>query len=74
MWLGRRQVADSLEALAVEMVEADAVGLVGDQEVKDSPDERQEAFLAGEAADHLGAGFDLGERALEQIGIRYERA
>jgi hypothetical protein len=29
-----------LEALPVELVEADAVGLVGDEEVKDGPDER----------------------------------
>jgi hypothetical protein len=41
---------------------------VGDVEVKDSPDEREAAGLAGEAADHLGAAFDLGERAFEQVG------
>jgi hypothetical protein len=53
--------------LAVELVEPDAVGFVGDQEVEDRPDERQAAFLAGEAAHHLGPPFDLAERALEQI-------
>ena len=32
-------VSDSCEALAVELVEADAVGLVGDEEVEHGPDE-----------------------------------
>ena len=54
-------VSRSLEALAVELVEADAVGLVGDEEVECGPDERQAALLAGEAAHHLGAAFDLAE-------------
>src|SRR5918994_7468350 len=39
-----------LEALTVELVEPDSVGLVGDQQIKDRADERQAAFLAGEAA------------------------
>jgi hypothetical protein len=54
--------------LAFELAEADAVLGVGDVEVKDGPDECQAAGLAGEAADHLGAAFDLGERAFEQVG------
>jgi hypothetical protein len=33
-------VPDSLKALPVELVEADAVGLMSDQEVEDRPDER----------------------------------
>jgi hypothetical protein len=60
-------VSRPAEALAVELVEADAVGLVCDQEVEDGPDEREAAVLAGEATHHLGAAFDLAERALEQI-------
>src|SRR4029079_9309061 len=48
--------------------EVDAVGLVGDQEVQDGPDEREAAVFAGEAAHDLGAAFDLAERALEQVG------
>jgi hypothetical protein len=47
---------------------------VGDVEVEDGPDEREAAGLAGEAADHLGAAFDLGQRPLEQVGNRYETA
>jgi hypothetical protein len=45
-------VSHSLEALTVELVEPDAVGLVGDEEIEDGPDEREAAFLAGEAAHH----------------------
>jgi hypothetical protein len=44
------------EALPVELVEADAVCFVGDQDAEHGPDERQAALLAGEAADHLGGG------------------
>jgi hypothetical protein len=55
------------EALAVELVEADAVGLVGDQQVEHGPDEREAALLAGEAAHHLGPPLDFAERALEQV-------
>jgi hypothetical protein len=51
-----------------ELAEPDAVLGVGDVEVEDGPDECEAAGLAGEAADHLGAAFDLGERALEQVG------
>jgi hypothetical protein len=54
--------------------ELDAVGGVGDVEVEDGPDEGQAAGLAGEAADHFGAAFDLAERPFEQVRIRYERA
>ena len=61
-------VPDSREALAVELVKADGVGLVGDQGVEDGPDERQAALLAGEAAHHLVRPFDLAERPFEQIG------
>jgi hypothetical protein len=61
-------VSHSLEALAVELGEADAVGLAGDVEVEDGPDEREAAVLAGEPAHDLGAAFDLPERALEQVG------
>jgi hypothetical protein len=61
-------VARSFEALAVERVEVDAVGLVGDQQVEYCPDEGQAALLAGEAAHHLGASFDLSEGPLEQVG------
>ena len=53
--------------MAVELAEADAVLGVGDVEVQDGPDECEAAGLAGEAADHLGAAFDLGERAFEQV-------
>ena len=41
-------VAQLLEALAVELVEVDAIGLVGDQEVEDGPDEGEAAVLPGE--------------------------
>jgi hypothetical protein len=39
----------------------------GDGEVKDGPDEREAAGLAGESADDLGAAFDLAERPFEQV-------
>src|SRR5215211_1589995 len=42
-------VSDPLEALALELGEPDAVGGVGDVEVKDGPDECEAAGLAGEA-------------------------
>ena len=58
----------------MELAEADAVLGVGDVEVKHGPDEGQAAGLAGEAADHFGAAFDLGQRSFEQVGIRYETA
>jgi len=38
-------VLDVVEALAVELGEPDAVGLVGDVEVQDGPHEREAAFL-----------------------------
>jgi hypothetical protein len=60
-------VSHPSQALAFELVEPDAVLGVGDVEVEDGPDERQAAGLAGEAADHFGAAFDLGERPLEQV-------
>ena len=60
-------VSGALELLALELGELDAVGGVGDVEVEHGPDEREAAGLAGEAADHLGAAFDLGERAFEQV-------
>jgi len=41
-------VSHPLEALTVEGVEVDVVGLVGDQEIEDRPDERQAAVVAGE--------------------------
>ena len=47
--------------MAFELAEADAVFGVGDVEVEDGPDEREAAGLSGEAADHFGAAFDLGE-------------
>jgi hypothetical protein len=53
--------------LAFELAEPDAVLGVGDVEVEDGPDQGEAAGLAGEAADHLGAAFDLGERPLEQV-------
>jgi hypothetical protein len=52
----------------VELGEADAVGLVGDEQVQDGPDEGQAAVFAGEPAHDLGAAFDLAERAFEQVG------
>ena len=60
-------VSDAVEPLAVELGEPDAVGLVGDEEIEDGPDQREAAFLAGEAADHLRAPLDLTERPLEQV-------
>jgi hypothetical protein len=63
-------IADVLEALAFELGELDAVGGVGDVEVKDGPDEGQAAGLAGEAADHLGARLtspsDLSSRFVDR--------
>src|SRR3954452_3312683 len=55
------------ERLTLELGELDAVGGVGDVEVEDGPDEGEAAGLAGEAADDLGAAFDLAERSLEQV-------
>jgi hypothetical protein len=60
-------VSDSAQVLAFELAEPDAVLGVGDVEVKHGPDEGEAAGLAGEAADHLGAAFDLGERAFERV-------
>jgi hypothetical protein len=54
-------VSDPLEALAFEFAEPDAVGGVGDVEVEHGPDEGEATGLAGEAADHLGAAFDLAQ-------------
>src|ERR671930_441495 len=56
-----------LEVLALELGELDAVGGVRDVEVEHGPDEREAARFAGEAADDLGAAFDLAERAFEQV-------
>src|SRR5207245_1136186 len=61
-------VSHSLEALALELGEPDAVGGVRHAEVEHRPDEREAAGLAGEAADHLGASLHLAERSLEQVG------
>jgi hypothetical protein len=60
-------VSDPLEVLALELGEPDAVGLVGEVEVEDGPDERQAAFLTGKPADDLGAALDLAEGSLEQV-------
>jgi hypothetical protein len=60
-------VSGPLEALALELGELDAVGGVGDVEVKDRPDQGEAAGLAGEPADHLGAALDLAQRSLEQV-------
>jgi hypothetical protein len=50
-------VSDAVEALAVELGEANAVGLVGDEEIQDGPDEGEAAVLAGEAGRRqLGSG------------------
>ena len=61
-------VCGSFEVLAVERGEVDAVGLVGDKQIEHGPDEGEAAVLAGEASHHLGAAFDLAERAFEQVG------
>jgi len=66
-------VCGSFEVLAVERGEVDAVGLVGDEQVEDGPDEGEAAGLAGEPAHDLGAPADFAERPLEQVGNRYER-
>src|SRR5581483_9484583 len=57
---------DACDLLAVEVVEADAVG-AGDDEVEHGPAEREAAGLTGEAADHLRPALDLAERAFEQM-------
>ena len=59
-------VSGALEVLALELGELDAVCGVADVEVEDGPDEREAAGLTGEAADDLGAAFDLAERSFEQ--------
>ena len=56
-----RGVAGAVQVLAVGGGEADAVGLVGDQEVEDGPADSEAAVFAGEAAHDLGAAFDLAE-------------
>src|SRR5579885_2563770 len=56
----------ALDPLAVEVVEADAVG-AGDDEVEDRPAEGEAAGLAGEAADHLRPSLHLAEAPLEQV-------
>jgi hypothetical protein len=52
-----RRGLGSFEALGVELVEADAVGLVGDEEVEHGLDGREAAGLTREAADHLDASL-----------------
>jgi hypothetical protein len=53
--------------LAVEFGEANAVGLVGDEEVKDGPHEREAAVLAREAPITLVRRFTSPKGALEQV-------
>jgi hypothetical protein len=60
-------ISGAVESLAVELGEADAVGLVGDEEIQDGLDQGEAAVLAGEAAHHLCALFDFAERSLEQV-------
>jgi hypothetical protein len=60
-------VSHSAQVVAFELAEPDAVLGVGDVEVKHGPHEGEAAGLAGEAADHLGTAFDLGERPFEQL-------
>jgi hypothetical protein len=67
VWVGLL-VFDSVEVLAVDFGERRAVAGVAEEQVEDRPDEGETAGLAGEAADRLGASFDLAERALEQVG------
>ena len=40
-------VSDAVESLAVELGEADAVGLVRDEEIQDGPDQGEAAVLSG---------------------------
>jgi hypothetical protein len=61
-------VSHALEVLTVDLGEPDAVGLAGDVEIEDRPDEREAAVLAAEPAHHLGPSLHLAERALEQLG------
>jgi hypothetical protein len=58
-------VSHAAQAFVFELGEPDAVLGVGDVEVEDGPDQGEAAGLAGEAADHFGAAFDLGERPFE---------
>jgi hypothetical protein len=66
-WFVGRLVSDALEVLAFELGELDAVGGVGDVEVKDGPDQGEAAGLAGEPADYLRPALDLAQRPLEQV-------
>jgi hypothetical protein len=61
-------VFDSVEVLAVDFGEGGAVAGVAEEQVEHRLYEREAAALAGEAADHLGASFDLAERSLEEVG------
>jgi hypothetical protein len=54
-------ISGAVEPLAVELGEPDAVGLVSGEEVEYGLDQGEAAVLAGEAAHHLGAAFDLAE-------------
>ena len=67
-WLFLVGVSHAGEALAFELAEAHAVFGVGEVEVEYGPDEGEAAGLAGEAADDLGAAFDLGQRAFQEVG------
>ena len=49
-------ISDAVESLAVELGEADAVGLVRDEEIQDGPDQREAAVRAGEPAHHFADG------------------
>jgi len=66
-------VSHAEQALAFELVEADAVLGVGEVDVEDGPDEREAAGLAREAADRFGAAFDLGARG-PALAIRRRQA
>jgi hypothetical protein len=54
-------VSGAVESLAVELGEPDAVGLVGDEEIEDGPDQGRAAVLAGEPTHHLGPPFHFAE-------------
>jgi len=51
-----------------ELAEAHVVFGVSEVEAEHRPDEGEAGGLPAEAADDLGAAFDLGQRAFEQVG------
>jgi hypothetical protein len=61
-------VSHAGEALAFVLAKPHAVFGVDEVDTKHAPGQGDAADLAGEAADDLGAAFDLSQRSSQQVG------